>query len=77
MDGGITYNKNMTKIYNHTMNIDTIAGPEATVRVEFCLINYAEIRILKLEADGNPLSLEDISHLLDYIYDEREDWRHG
>lgn len=59
------------------MNIDTIAGPEATVRVEFCLINYAEIRILKLEADGNPLSLEDISHLLDYIYDEREDWRHG
>jgi len=67
----------MNKIYNHTINIDTAAGPEATVRVEFCLINYAEIRILKLEAEGYPLSLEDISYLLDYIYEEREDWRHG
>ncbi len=64
----------MNKIYKHTIEMDTGAGPETKVDVEFCVIGFDEIRILELKSDRQPLSLEDIESLLNWILDDKKEW---
>ena len=65
----------MNTTYRHTIVMDTGAGPETTVEVEFHVIGYSEIRILELKSDRQPLSLEDIESLLNWILDDRKEWK--
>ena len=40
----------------------------------FCVIGFDEIRILELKSDRQPLSLEDIESLLNWILDDKKEW---
>ena len=64
----------MNRIYKHKIEMDTGAGPETEVNVEFCMIGYEEIRLLNIKSDRQPLSLEDIESLLKWILEDRKEW---
>ena len=65
----------MNTTYGHKIAMDTGAGPETTVEVGFHVVGYSEIRILELKSDRQPLSLEDIESLLNWILDDRKEWK--